>query len=121
MPGKTFILDSILATPASHDGDVTVAVRSSLLSTLFENIRPLVMLGVASGFIALEAVILLHQLWAELWLVTDIGLLVARLGIVCAEIVRSRMAPGHDLPRMNSHTSRNGMQTCRQTPDRYQR
>ncbi|MFM0430398.1 diguanylate cyclase [Paraburkholderia aspalathi] len=98
MPGKTFILDSILATPAPHNGDVTVAVRSSLLSTLFENIRPLVMSGVASGFIALIAVIRLHQTWTELWLVTDIGLLLTRLGIARAYIMRSRTGAVHPGP-----------------------
>ncbi|MFM0456125.1 diguanylate cyclase [Paraburkholderia nemoris] len=98
MPGKTFILDSILATPAPHNDDVTVAIRSSLLSTLFENIRPLVMSGVASGFIALVAVIRLHQLWPELWLVTDVGLLVARLGITHAYVVRSRTDAVHPGP-----------------------
>jgi hypothetical protein len=98
MPGKTFILDSILATPAPHNGDVTVAVRSSLLSTLFENIRPLVMSGGASSFIALVAVIRLHQAWAALWLVTDIGLLLTRLGIARAYIVRSRTDAVHPGP-----------------------
>ncbi|SOE53795.1 diguanylate cyclase (GGDEF) domain-containing protein [Burkholderia sp. OK233] len=98
MLGKTFILDSILATPTSHNGDVTVAVRSSLLSTLFENLRPLVMSGVASAFVALVAVIRLQQMWAGLWLVTDIGLLVTRLGIARAYVVRSRTDAVHPGP-----------------------
>jgi PAS domain-containing protein len=98
MPGKTFILDSILTTPASHNSDVTVAVRSSLLSTLFENIRPLVMSGLASGFIALVAVIRLRQMWPALWLATDIGLLLTRLGIARAYIVRSRTDAVHPGP-----------------------
>ncbi|WP_181448480.1 sensor domain-containing diguanylate cyclase [Paraburkholderia phytofirmans] len=98
MPGKTFILDSILATPGAHNGDVTGAVRTSLLSTLFENVWPLVMSGGASGFIALVAVIRLHQTWAELWLATDIGLLVTRVGIARAYIVRSRTDAVHPGP-----------------------
>lgn len=98
MPGKTFILDSILATPASHNGNVTIAVRSSLLSMLFKNIQPLAVSGVASGFVALVAVFRLHQMWAGLWLVTDMGLLATRLGIARAYIVRSRKDAVHPGP-----------------------
>lgn len=90
MFGKTFILDSILATPASGNGEITVSIRSSLLSTLFENLRPLFLSGVSSAFVALVALIRLHQTWAAIWLVADIGLLAARLGIAHAYCVRSR-------------------------------
>lgn len=98
MSGKTFMLDSILVTPASGSNHVTVSIRSSLLSTLFENIRPLFMSGIASSFVALVAIVRLHQMWAALWLVTDIGLLGARLGIARAYVVRSRTGAVHPGP-----------------------
>jgi diguanylate cyclase (GGDEF) domain len=98
MSGKTFMLDSILVTPASGSNHVAVSIRSSLLSTLFENIRPLFMSGVASSFVALVAIVSLHQMWAALWLVTDIGLLAARLVIAHAYVVRSRTGAVHPGP-----------------------
>jgi hypothetical protein len=56
------------------------------------------MSGVAGGFIALVAVIRLHQMWAEIWLVTDIGLPVTRLGIARTDIVHSRTDAVHAGP-----------------------
>lgn len=95
MSRRTFLLDSILVTPASGNNLVTASIRSSLLSTLFENIRPLLMSGVASAFVALVALVRLHQMWAALWLVADIGFLAVRLGIVHAYVVRSRADSVH--------------------------
>jgi hypothetical protein len=62
MSGKTSILDSILATPPSGNGHVTASIRSSLLSTLFENLLPLFLSGVSSAFVALVALVRLHQM-----------------------------------------------------------
>ncbi|MFM0009119.1 diguanylate cyclase domain-containing protein [Paraburkholderia sediminicola] len=98
MSGKTSIFDSILVTPAPGGSHVTVSIRASLLSTLFENIRPLFLSGVSSSFVALVAVVRLHQIWAALWLVTDIALLAARLGIAHAYVVRSRTGAIHPGP-----------------------
>jgi hypothetical protein len=95
MSDKTSILDSILLTPASGNGPVTISIRSSLLSTLFENLRPLFLSGISSAFVALVALVRLHQTWAALWLVADICLLAARLGIAHAYVVRSRTVVVH--------------------------
>jgi diguanylate cyclase (GGDEF)-like protein/PAS domain S-box-containing protein len=98
MPGKASILDSILATPATEDGRITVAIRSSLLSTLFEDSRPLFMSGVASVFVALAAAMRLQQTWAIVWLALDISILAARLGVVYLYRVQSRPATLHPAP-----------------------
>src|ERR1700730_9704906 len=98
MSGKTSIFDSILVTPPPGIGHVTVSIRSSLLSTLFENIRPLFLSGVSSTFVALVALVRRHQMWAALWLVADICLLAARLGIAHAFVVRSRTNAVHPGP-----------------------
>ncbi|MFM0078776.1 diguanylate cyclase [Paraburkholderia sediminicola] len=98
MSGKTSIFDSMLVTPASGNSQVTAPVRASLLSTLFENIRPLVMSSAASAFVALVVLIRLHMLWAALWLVADISILAARLGIVHVYVARSRTDVVHPGP-----------------------
>ncbi len=95
MSGKTSLLDSILVTPASGASPVTVSIRSSLLSTLFDNLRPLVMSGVASGFVALVALSRTHRGWAALWLGAEIVLLAARLGIAWAYLARNRAERVH--------------------------
>src|SRR5580704_14904966 len=82
MSGKTSILDYMLATPTLGDNDVTVSIRSSLVSSLFENVRPVFMAGAASAFVAFVVFVRLHVVWAALWLVTDIAILTARLSIV---------------------------------------
>jgi hypothetical protein len=98
MSRRTSILDSILVTLPSSNGAVTASIRSSLLSTLFENLRPLFLSGVASAFVALVALVRLHQTWAALWLVTDICLLAARLSIVHAYVGHSDTAMFHPGP-----------------------
>ena len=98
MSDKTSIFDSLLVTPASSNSQVTVSIRSSLLSTLFENLRPLFLSGVASAFVALVALVRLHQTWAALWLVTDICVLAARLSIVHAYVGHSHTAMFHPGP-----------------------
>jgi pilus assembly protein TadC len=90
MPDKTSIFDSLLVTPASSNSQVTVSIRSSLLCALFEDQRSLFMSGVASAFVALVALVRLHQAWAALWLAADICVAISRLGIVHAYVVRSR-------------------------------
>jgi diguanylate cyclase (GGDEF)-like protein len=98
MSDKTSIFDSLLVTPASSNSQVTVSIRSSLLSALFEDQRSLFMSGVASAFVALVALVRLHQVWAGLWLATDICIAIARLGIVHAYVVRSRTDAIHPGP-----------------------
>ena len=90
MPGKTSILDPFLVTPVSNKNRVSVSIRSSLLSTLFEDQRSLLMSGVASAFVALIALVRLHQVWAAVWLAADICVVTTRLGIVSAYVVRGR-------------------------------
>jgi len=90
MSDKTSIFDSLLVTPASSNSQITVSIRSSLLSALFEDQRSLFMSGVASAFVAFVALVRLHQVWAGLWLATDICVAISRLGIVHAYVVRSR-------------------------------
>ncbi|SAL81619.1 diguanylate cyclase [Caballeronia choica] len=90
MPADPSILDSFLATPPIEDGPITAAIRSSLLSTVLEDSRPLLLSGVAGGFVALAAVVRLGQPWALLWLTLDILILAARVGVVHVYRVRSR-------------------------------
>jgi diguanylate cyclase (GGDEF)-like protein/PAS domain S-box-containing protein len=98
MSGKTSILDYMLATPTLGDNDVTVSIRSSLVSSLFENVRPVFMAGAASAFVAFVVFVRLHVVWAALWLVTDIAILTARLSIVHAFVTRSRTDVVHPGP-----------------------
>ncbi|OUL96282.1 GGDEF domain-containing protein, partial [Paraburkholderia hospita] len=88
----TLVLETILATPARGQHRVTPSIRASLLSTLFDNVWPLFMSGVASGFVALVAFVRLHQLWAVGWLAADLCVICARIGIARVYAVRSRAA-----------------------------
>lgn len=91
-------LEVILATPAARQGNpVSAPIRSALLSTLFDNFRPLLMAGIASAFVALVAFTRLHRWWALLWLVADASVVAVRLGMVRAYTLRSRS--GTALPR----------------------
>lgn len=83
MSGSPSLSASILAIPATQEGQITLAIRASLLSTLVEDIRPLLLSGASSAFVAAVALLRLHTLWSALWLVGDALLLAARLGIVC--------------------------------------
>jgi diguanylate cyclase (GGDEF)-like protein len=83
MSGTSSLRTSILATPATHDGPVTDAIRASLLSTLVEDLRPLFLSGTSTIFVALVALFRLHAPWTLLWLAGDVLLLAVRLGIVC--------------------------------------
>ncbi len=74
---------------------MAASIRASLLSALFENTLPLYMSGAASIFVALVAVFRLHQTWAELWLATDIALLLARLVIVRSYVKQNDAEPAH--------------------------
>ncbi|MCI0150330.1 diguanylate cyclase [Paraburkholderia sediminicola] len=95
MTGKTTILESILATPAVGEHRVTAAIRSSLLSSLFDNQRSLFMSVVASAFVALVALASLHQFWPALWLITSVGVVSSRIAIAHAYVVASRSATIH--------------------------
>jgi diguanylate cyclase (GGDEF)-like protein len=92
MSCTTLVLETILATPARGQHRVTPSIRAALLSTLFDNVWPLFMSGVASGFVALVAFVRLHQLWAVAWLVADLCVICARIGIARVYAVRSRAA-----------------------------
>ncbi|KWF37959.1 sensor domain-containing diguanylate cyclase [Burkholderia pseudomultivorans] len=84
MAVRASLLNSVLATPPSGNHRVTAALRPSMLVTLFEDVRPMALSGIASSFVAAIALLRLHQLWCLAWLVADVGLLVARLAIACA-------------------------------------
>ncbi|AZQ56318.1 sensor domain-containing diguanylate cyclase [Burkholderia cenocepacia] len=88
MTVRASLLNSVLATPPSGNHRVTAALRPSMLVTLFEDVRPMALSGLASGFVAAVALIRLQQLWCLAWLVVDVGLLIARLSIVRAYTVR---------------------------------
>ncbi|AFT90072.1 sensor domain-containing diguanylate cyclase [Paraburkholderia phenoliruptrix] len=79
MPVKLSLLDFVLATPVRQQNVVSPSIRSSLLSTLFDNARPLYLAGVASTFVALVALARLNQPWALIWFVLDAGVLATRL------------------------------------------
>jgi diguanylate cyclase (GGDEF)-like protein/PAS domain S-box-containing protein len=98
MPAQKSIFDPLLATPASGNGHVTVSIRASLLSTLFEHTRPLFLSGISSAFVALVACFRLHQVWTTLWFVAELCLLTARLGIAHVYVVRSRRGEAHPGP-----------------------
>ncbi|WP_250523311.1 MULTISPECIES: sensor domain-containing diguanylate cyclase [unclassified Caballeronia] len=82
MSGNPSLIDSILATPATADGRITPAVRASLLSTLVEDIRPLLLSGISGAFVAMIALGRQPSLWTMLWLAADALLLATRLSIV---------------------------------------
>ncbi|OXH94151.1 hypothetical protein CA830_03345, partial [Burkholderia multivorans] len=63
---------------------MTDALRPSMLVTLFEDVRPMALSGLASGFVAAVALLRLHELWCAIWLVVDVALLAARLAIARA-------------------------------------
>lgn len=88
MAVRAFLLHSLVATPPSGHHRVTAEMRPSMLSTLFDDIRPMFLSGLASCFVATVALIRLQQTWALLWLVADLGLLVARLAIARSYVTR---------------------------------
>ncbi|MBR8299537.1 diguanylate cyclase [Burkholderia dolosa] len=88
MAVRASLLNSVLATPPSGNYCVSAALRPSMLVTLFEDVRPMALSGLASGFVAAVTLIRLQQLWCLAWLVADVGLLVARLAIAHAYRVR---------------------------------
>ncbi|MGY4208964.1 diguanylate cyclase (GGDEF)-like protein [Burkholderia sp. PvR073] len=88
MAVKARLLNAVLATPPCGNHRVTDALRPSMLVTLFEDLRPMALSGVASAFVAAIALIRLQQLWCFVWLVADVGLLAARLAIARAYAVR---------------------------------
>ncbi|WP_353558251.1 diguanylate cyclase [Paraburkholderia terrae] len=97
MSCTTLVLQTVLATPTRGQNRVTPSIRASLLSTLFDNVWPLVMSGVASGLVAVVAFVRLHQLWAVAWFIADLCVLSVRVGIARAYVVRSRavmLSPG---------------------------
>ncbi len=73
MPADTLFLKSVLATPTAADHRVTTGVRISLLASLFEDRRSLLMSGLATAFVALIAFVRLHQAWALIWLTGILG------------------------------------------------
>ncbi|MGU7784577.1 diguanylate cyclase domain-containing protein [Burkholderia sp. PU8-34] len=87
MAVRASLLHSVLATPPSGNHRVTAAMRPSLLSTLFEDIRPMFLSGLASSFVAAVALMRLQRTWCLLWLIADLGLLAARLAIARAYVV----------------------------------
>lgn len=97
MSGRTSILDSILATPTSEHGGVTASIRSSLLSSLFDDHRSLAMSGAASAFVALVAFISLHRVWPALWLIAGTGVIAARIYVAHAYVAANRSAAIHPL------------------------
>lgn len=97
MLNKPSILDSILATPAAGCNSVTPAIRASLLSSLLVDLRSLFMSGVSSAFVALVALMTLHQIWPAVWLVAGLTVLAARFAIARTYIVASRSSIIHPL------------------------
>jgi diguanylate cyclase (GGDEF)-like protein len=86
-------LRSILSTPATEQGQITPAIHASLLSTLVEDARPLLLSGVSSVFVAVIAMLRLHALWTIVWLAGDAFFLLARLFIVFRYRALSRSTP----------------------------
>jgi len=88
MPANRSALDLLLTTPDVKQGTVSASIHASLLSALSDNLRPLLMSGGASAFVALMAFTRLHQWWAALWLAVDLGVTSTRLGMIRAYTLR---------------------------------
>ncbi len=71
MTGSPSLFSLILTTQATEDGRITSAIRSSLLSTLVEDIRPLLLSGAATMFVTLVALVRLHAPWTRVWFAAD--------------------------------------------------
>ncbi|MDR5856432.1 diguanylate cyclase [Caballeronia sp. LZ062] len=94
MSGSSSLLDSLLATPPASDGRITPGIRSSLLLTLLDDIRPLLLAGGSTAFVALAALTRVHRPWAVVWFLADALLLLARVVVVCRyRAARRREAP----------------------------
>ncbi|VXA93757.1 Diguanylate cyclase [Burkholderia sp. 8Y] len=88
------MLDSLLATPATDDGRITSGMRSSLLLTLLDDIRPLLLAAGSTAFVALVALVRVHTPWTVAWLLADALLLLARVAVVYRyRAARRRQAP----------------------------
>jgi hypothetical protein len=98
MSGNPSLIDSILATPATENGRITTAIRASLLSTLVEDVRPLLLSGISSAFVAMIALGRQQAVWAMLWVAADALLLAVRLSIVCRYRALSRPVAPHPGP-----------------------
>ncbi|WP_238210676.1 sensor domain-containing diguanylate cyclase [Caballeronia novacaledonica] len=98
MSGNPSLIDSILATPATENGRITAAIRASLLSTLVEDLHPLLLSGISSAFVAMIALGRQQALWAMLWVAADLLLLAVRLSIVCRYRALSRPSAPHPGP-----------------------
>lgn len=92
------VSDAILATPPELGAVVTPSTRSRLLSTLFDNVQPLLMSVVASSFVATAAYMRLHQPWTIVWLLADIWLLLGRLSIIHAYATHGRKSSVNPAP-----------------------
>ena len=57
MSETTSLFDPFLATPARGASLISPSIRSSLLSTLFDNVWPLALSGIASVFVAVIIVL----------------------------------------------------------------
>ncbi|CAD6512787.1 diguanylate cyclase domain-containing protein [Paraburkholderia sabiae] len=98
MSEKASLYDSLLATPTPEKGVISPSVRAALMSALFDNAWPLFLSGMSSVFVAIVACFRLHQSWTALWLIADIAVLAARLGIVRIYVARSRVCAVHPAP-----------------------
>jgi PAS domain-containing protein len=92
MSSKFSIIDSILATPAVGNNHVTGAIRSSLLSSLFDDSPSLALSGAATAFVALVALVTLGSVWPALWLLAGVSVIAARIYLAQAYIAENRFA-----------------------------
>src|SRR5215468_11273337 len=98
MSEKASLYDSLLATPTPEKGVISPSVRAALMSALFDNAWPLFLSGISSVFVAVVACFRLHQTWTTLWLIADVAVLAARLGIVRIYVARSGICAVHPGP-----------------------
>lgn len=97
MFSNTSLLKSVLATPAVGDDHVTPAIRSSLLASLFDDQRSVLISGIASAFVALVAIVSLRGVWPALWLVAGLVVIGARIKVAHAYVAAIRSVPVHPL------------------------
>lgn len=89
MPRHWSLIGFMLATPAVGNAQVSLPIRSALLSSLLEDGRSLLMSGVASGFVATVALLRVSKPWPAMWLVADVALLLARMLVIAAYAKRA--------------------------------
>lgn len=93
MPRASFLFDFFLATPVKGPQPVSPAIRSTMLATLVSGARSLLLSGFASIFLASVTLVRLEQRWALIWLIAEVVVVAARVGLIQIYTHRNQIAP----------------------------